>query len=188
MTLQPGGAPLTIVSGIREFAASTPARTAVIDGPRTLAFAALDERSSRLAQHFLSTGLTRGSRVGVLLGNRLEYPEIAAGVAKAGLVMVPLNPRLTATEAGYILTHSECRALVLDDAMADIVREVAGTRGLHCLSIDGSTLGPEYESALAAAAPSDPHLESGEQDVFCIAYTSGTTGRPKGVQDRKSVV
>ena len=57
----------------------------------------------------------------VLLGNRLEYPEVAAGIAKAGLVMVPLNPRLTPTEAGYILDHSGASALVLDDALAAVV-------------------------------------------------------------------
>jgi long-chain acyl-CoA synthetase len=56
---------------------------------------------------------------GVLLGNRMEYPEVACGIAKAGLVMVPLNPRLTAAEVGFIMGHSGCRALVLDIALAD---------------------------------------------------------------------
>ena len=179
MALQPGGAPMSIVGGLREFARATPAATAVIDGDRTLTYAALDERASRLAGHLLSSGFQRGDRVAVLLGNRLEYPEVAAGIAKAGLVMVPLNPRLTPHEAGYILEHSGARALVLDEALATVVADSAGT--LQTLSIGGD---PSYDDALAAASATDPLHEGvavAEQDPFCIAYTSGTTGRPKGV-------
>ncbi|WP_127480137.1 class I adenylate-forming enzyme family protein [Nocardioides pantholopis] len=181
MAINPGGAPLSIVAGVREFAAATPSGTAVIDGDRTLSFADLDERASRLAQHLLGTGLARGDRVAVLLGNRLEYPEVAAGIAKAGLVMVPLNPRLTPPEARYILEHSDARAVVLDDLLAPVVDDTVRDRSLPCLVLDGTTLGPAYEEALAAAPADDPLTEVAEQDPFCITYTSGTTGRPKGV-------
>jgi long-chain acyl-CoA synthetase len=116
--------------------------------------------------------------VAVLLGNRLEYPEIAAGLAKAGLPLVPLNPRLTAAEVKYVVGHSGARALVLDDALA---ASAADVQVGHVLSIGGTTLGPAYEEALAAAAARDPRVEVDERDPFCIAYTSGTTGRPKGV-------
>ncbi|GAA1766026.1 acyl-CoA synthetase [Nocardioides hankookensis] len=167
-----GGAPLNIASGIREFARATPRATAVIDGDRTLTFADLDERASRLGNHLLASGLAPGERVAVLLGNRLEYPEVAAGIAKAGLVMVPLNPRLTPAESAYILEHSGARAIVLDGALA----AVAGDHGLLATTIDG-----DYEAALEKADPRDPDVPVDELDPFCIAYTSGTTGRPKGV-------
>src|SRR4051794_36131191 len=114
MAINSGGAPLSMVSGIREFAIASPSATAVIDGERRLTYRELHDRSSRLAQHLLASGLGRGERVAVLLGNRLEFPEIAAGIGKAGLVMVPLNPRLTPLEAAYILEHSSARAIVLD--------------------------------------------------------------------------
>ncbi|WP_309504652.1 MULTISPECIES: class I adenylate-forming enzyme family protein [Nocardioides] len=175
-----GGAPLNIAGGIREFAVATPRATAVIDGDRTLTFGALGERSSRLGARLLERGLRTGERVGVLLGNRLEYPEIAAGIAKAGLVMVPLNPRLTPAESRYILEHSGARALVLDDALAAVAGDVDDLR-LVVLSIGGSQLGPEYEAELARTTSRDPGVHVAEQDPFCIAYTSGTTGRPKGV-------
>ena len=181
MTLTPGGAPLSIAGGVREFAEATPDRVAVIDGDRTLTFAAVDERASRLANHLTSTGLAAGDRVAVLLGNRLEYPEVAAGIAKAGLVMVPLNPRLTPAEARYILEHSKSRAVVLDEALSSIVADSVAALGLSTLVIDGSTLGPAYEEALAAASDVDPFVQLSEQDPFCITYTSGTTGKPKGV-------
>jgi len=177
----PGGAPMSIAGGVREFARATPRAVAVIDGDRTLTFAALDERASRLAQWLLGTGLATGDRVAVLLGNRLEYPEVAAGIAKAGLVMVPLNPRLTPSEARFVLEHSGARALVLDDALAGVVGDLVVEMALPTLGIGGTQLGPAYETALEASSPTDPRVVVGEQDPFCIAYTSGTTGRPKGV-------
>src|SRR6478752_1367574 len=180
MGIASGGAPMNIAGGIREFAQATPGATAVIDGDRTLTFGALDERASRLANHLLTQGLSTGDRVAVLLGNRMEYPEVAAGIAKAGLVMVPLNPRLTPAESRYILEHSGARALVLDDGLAAVAGDLDDL-GLVVLSIGGTQLGPDYEAELARATSRDPGVAVAEQDPFCIAYTSGTTGRPKGV-------
>ncbi|MFD1825483.1 MULTISPECIES: class I adenylate-forming enzyme family protein [Mumia] len=181
MAIQSGGAPLSIAHGIREFAHATPAATAVIDRDRRQTYAELHERSSRLAQHLLSSGHAIGDKVAVLLGNRLEFPEIAAGLAKAGLVMVPLNPRLTAAEATYIVEHSDVRTVVLDGALSPIVEPVATSRDLSVLTLDAGPLGTSYEDALAAADPSDPEIRVDERDPFCITYTSGTTGKPKGV-------
>ncbi|MGY1694705.1 MULTISPECIES: class I adenylate-forming enzyme family protein [unclassified Geodermatophilus] len=182
MALRRGGAALTIANGVREFAVVSPSVTAVRDGDRELTYAALGERSSRLACALLDGGLHPGDPVAVLLGNRLEYPEVAAGLAKAGLVAVPLNPRLTPPEAAYVLEHSRARGLVLDDALAEVVAEsVTSLDPRTVLSMDGTTVGTDYEQALAAARPVDPRVEVDELDPFAIAYTSGTTGRPKGV-------
>ena len=181
MPVQRGGAPISIAGGVREFARATPSATAVIDGDRVLSYAALDERSNRLAAALLARGLMPGQAVAVLLGNRLEYPELAAGLAKAGLVMVPLNPRLTPSEARYILEHSGARAIVLDDALAGVVGDAVEELRLVVLSIDGTQTGQAYEDALAGARAVDPAIVVDELDPFCITYTSGTTGRPKGV-------
>ncbi len=177
-----GGAPLSIAAGVREFATASPQATAIVDGDRRQSFAALDERSNRLAQVLLSRGMTPGQPVAVLLGNRLEYCEIAAGLAKAGLPMVPLNPRMPAPEIDYVLGHSGARALVLDDALAGAAGDAATAADLGCvLSLDGTSIGEAYEGCLEAADARDPRVHTAETDPFCIAYTSGTTGRPKGV-------
>lgn len=181
MPLVPGGAQLSIASGVREFVRASPRLTAVIDGARSLTYAELGDRASRLATALLTRGLTPGDRVAVLVGNRLEYPELACGIAMAGLVMVPLNPRLTGPEARFIIEHSGSRALVLDDALASIGSEAADECGLIVASIDGSELGPDYEQTLADSSPIDPLIAVDERGPFGIAYTSGTTGRPKGV-------
>ena len=157
MALAAGGAPLSIAAGVREFARATPAATAVIDGDRRQSYAELDERSSRLAQALLAGGLGPGDPVAVLLGNRLEYCEIAAGLAKAGLPLVPLNPRMTGPEVDYIVGHSGARALVLDEALSGAAASSAGALD-RVLSIGGESLGPAYEAALADAPARDPHL------------------------------
>jgi long-chain acyl-CoA synthetase len=160
-------AQLNIANGIREFAVATPNATAVVDGDRTLTYAALNDRANRVANWLLAHGLKPGDRVAVLLGNRLEYPEIACGLAKAGMVLVPVNPRLTEREVSYILEHSSAAALIADG-------DVSGTAVVL-------RIGAEYERALDGAAPADPRVETAETDPFCIAYTSGTTGNPRGV-------
>src|SRR5690606_28790182 len=125
MPLAPEGAPLNIANGVREFAQVSPEVTAVVDGDRTLTYAELGERAARLANVLLDQGLEAGSHVAICLGNRLEFPEIACGIAMAGMVMVPLNPRYTEREARFVVEHSDARAVVVDRALVDVVTPVA---------------------------------------------------------------
>lgn len=172
MALLPGGAPLTMAGGVREFAASTPDTTAVVDGDRTLTYRALDARAGRLAQALLAGGLRPGDRVAVRLGNRLEYPEIIAAAAMAGLVLVPIGTRLTDAETTYILEHSGARAHISDTeppVPVEVVLQIGGT---------GTA---SYDKALESARAADPMVPVDENAPCCLYYTSGTTGRPKGV-------
>ncbi|WP_027343196.1 class I adenylate-forming enzyme family protein [Hamadaea tsunoensis] len=162
---------LSIAGGVREFARATPQAVAVVDGDRRLTYAELGDRSSRFAQALLARGHRPGDAVAVLLGNRLEYPEIAAGLAKAGLVMVPLNPRLTAAEIAFIVEHAGCRSVIADEALAVLAPDV-----------EVLATGDAYEDALRRADAADPAVPVDEYAPFCVAYTSGTTGDPKGVQ------
>lgn len=183
MAILPAGSPLNIANGVREFSRSLRNEVAVVDGPREVTYAELGERSNRVAGALLEAGLTSGDRVSVVLGNRLEYPEVAAGIAKAGMVIVPVNPRLTSDEMDYIVAHSESRAVVSDVALADAIGPVIERhRPALSLSIDGDALGSPYEDHLGRARDVDPMIEVRETDPFMVAYTSGTTGHPKGVQ------
>lgn len=174
-------APLNMANGIREFGRSRPGAAAVRDDERALTFAQLDERSNRLAQTLLAGGLAPGDRVAMLSGNTLEYFEIATALAKAGLPMVPLNPRNTAADNEFILQNSGTRALILDGALADRVDGLTEpmTRVIEFGSAAG--IGRGYEQEIEAGRPVDPRVAVAEGDAFCITYTSGTTGRPKGV-------
>jgi acyl-CoA synthetase (AMP-forming)/AMP-acid ligase II len=175
-----GGASLNIANGVREFARANPTAVAVIDEGRQATYAALDERSSRLATGLLAAGLRPGEPVAVLMGNRLEYFETAAGLAKAGLPMVPISPGSVVPEVAYILAHSGAQGLVIDGRLAGLLPgDHTGLRVMVC--IGGAEAGVPYEDFVESSRPADPGVSVDERDPFCIAYTSGTTGRPKGV-------
>src|ERR1700752_2289640 len=87
-----------------------PNKTAVISEGRQLSWAAGDERANRLGTYLQGTGLGKGDRVAVCARNTIEWPEITYGLAKAGLVLVPVNIRLTPPEIDYIVGDSGARA------------------------------------------------------------------------------
>ena len=158
-----------------------PRKTAVVFDDHELTWAALDERANRLATYLLARGLTTGDRVAVCAHNTLEWPEITFGLAKAGLVLVPVNVRLAPSEAAYLLDDSGCRAAIVHTGAAGTFGDVVA--GLDVVvEIGGSELGPAYGDALEqgrAADPTPPTLRP--DDIQLLLYTSGTTGRPKAV-------
>jgi fatty-acyl-CoA synthase len=162
----------------------TPDRVALKElNGRTSTFAALDRRSTRLANALLGLGLTAGDRVACWLEDSIEYVETYAACAKANLVMVPLNTRMAAPEAVYQLEQSGARGLLYSEGIIDRVLELPDRNGYVALAVveDGVSfpLGTRYEDALRGARdaglPPPP-----PDDPFMICYTSGTTGRPKG--------
>jgi len=158
-----------------------PTKAAVINDGREISWAALDERANRLATYMMAQGLVPGDRVAVCSRNTLEWPEITFGLAKAGLVVVPVNIRLSAPEIEFMAADADFRAAIIHSDQAALAGPPLS--GLDTiLQIGGDDLGVNYEKALSAgrdvhATPSSVSLESNH----FILYTSGTTGRPKGV-------
>ena len=146
-----------------------------------LSWAALDERANRLATYLLGRGLAPGDRVAVLARNTLEWPEIMFGLAKAGLVLVPVNVRLAVDETSYILQDSGCRAALVHADQAGTFGDIL--EGLDVVvEIGGSDLGVDYRSALDQGRAVDPGARDlSPADIQFLLYTSGTTGRPKAV-------
>ncbi|WP_326554371.1 class I adenylate-forming enzyme family protein [Micromonospora sp. NBC_01813] len=173
------GVQLNMAAGIREFGRATPRRVAVVDGDREVTFGALHQRSSQLASATLDRGLAPGERIAVLSNNRYEYFEISAAMAKAGIPTVPLNPKNNVTDNAYILAHSAAQGIIVADDLADRVDGLLD--GLRLvLSFDGG-VGEHYGTFLDGGRAVDPQVPVDELDPFCVTYTSGTTGRPKGV-------
>jgi fatty-acyl-CoA synthase len=166
--------PLTPVAFLERSAAVFPDATAVVDGNRRLTWAELRERSRRLAVALQQAGIERGDRVAFLALNTTELLEAHYGVPAAGAVLVAINTRLLADEVRYILDHSGARILVVDPSLASLAE---GGNVEQVLVV-----GESYEAFLAGAADGEPEdrLET-EDDTITINYTSGTTGRPKGV-------
>jgi fatty-acyl-CoA synthase len=160
-----------------------PDNTAVVHNKRRYSYAELAERSWRLANALRSAGLAKGDRVATLLFNSPAMLEAHFGVPAAGGVLVAVNNRLASAEIGYILQHSGARYLLLDTELEALTEplDLAGITVIRC--DDAGVPGDPYEELLASASPERPEswLEH-EEETISINYTSGTTGRPKGVQ------
>jgi fatty-acyl-CoA synthase len=167
-----------------------PDNVAVVHGGRRYNYRDLAERSWRLANALRSAGLAKGDRVAALLFNSPTMLEAHFGVPAAGGVLVAVNNRLSSGEIGHILRHSGARFLLLDaalEAQASGGSGVAGLSGVTVIRCEDTGVpgvpGDPYEDFLAGASPTRPPswLEH-EEETISINYTSGTTGRPKGVQ------
>lgn len=156
---------------------------AVLDGDRRLSFREVGERSSRLANALLALGGEAGSRVALLMPNRLESVEADFGIAKAGKVRVPLNPRLVEGEREYILSDSGAETLIFESGFEPFVQSVRERLPelRNMVVVGGRAEGARpYEELLAGASSTRPALPHPPEAANFILYTSGTTGRPKG--------
>jgi fatty-acyl-CoA synthase len=167
---------LTPVGFLHRTALAFPERTGVIDGDRRLTWGELAERARRLALALQESGVERGDRVAYLVPNTTELLEAHFAVPWAGAVLVAINTRLGREEIAYILGHAGARLLVVDSSLAHLVEGADVERVVVC----GADA--QYESLLASAGSGEPEARlSSEEDTISINYTSGTTGRPKGV-------
>lgn len=167
--------------GIRENAA----RPAVTTGQGRLSYRELQDQACRLANALAGLGLRRGDRVAVLLENRLEYPVVDVALAYAGLVRVALNVRMAGADFGYILRDCAARALLtqasFDETVAELVTD-GEPRWIRLADGEPAQAGAhDYAELLAAASPDLPPTPASAGELAWIAYTSGTTGKPKGV-------
>ncbi len=163
-----------------------PDRTGARDLDRSMTFAEWNRRACRLANALLGLGLQKGDRVAVLAYNRVEWMEIYAAAAKAGLVAVPVNFRLVGPEIAFIVQDSGAAALIVEDVLLGRVEEVRDDlpvdpgRWIH-LGREPAPAGLRtYEELIAAASDREPDVPVAPSDPWAFMYTSGTTGRPKG--------
>jgi long-chain acyl-CoA synthetase len=173
---------------VRRAARRYPDRVALIGTDTRLTFATLDAEINRFANFLLSRGLTKGDRVATLCGNSWQFVVAMFGIQKAGLIWVPINTGLAPDDVRYILGHSEARFVVADDtlhanpALRRPMDELVG-RGV-LLPIAGNAGDGEmvaYADAIRDQPGEEPEVDIRDRDVAQIMYTSGTTGRPKGV-------
>ncbi|MBK6288248.1 MAG: AMP-binding protein [Gammaproteobacteria bacterium] len=170
--------------GVARMAARFPERAAVIcDGHPTLSFRELDRRANQMARVLAAHGLGKGDHVALLCCNRPEFAEVATAALQCGVVLSPVNWHLSPDDVAYVLDNCGARAFIAEGRFADAARHAARqcARSLAlCLSV-GEPIEGFGDYAAVLAGESGAALETPELGGLMF-YTSGTTGRPKGVR------
>ena len=163
-------------------AAARPERPALVSPYGTRTYAELDANANRLANALLAAGLRAGDAVALVCRNRPEFAEVYSACLRSGLRVTPVNWHLTAEEMSYIVADCDALAVIADSTFAEAVAEALSDNPVPKvrLAIGGEISGfADYAQALAeqpATPPAAPTLGR------TMLYTSGTTGRPKGVE------
>ena len=168
----------------RELARRHGERPAIIDDSGTWSFRELQARIARFGNALLGLGLAKGDRVALLMPDIREYLEADYATMSAGLVRLPIDPRLTRAETARLLRHVEAAALVghasFADKLAGLACEVESLR--HVISVGGGE-GLDYESLLANAR-AEPLPDGDGDDLASLNFSGGTTGAPKAAMLR----
>ena len=170
-----------------ERARLTPDNLALVmaGGGKRLTYAQLDERAVRCAAFLQKLGLKKGDRIGILAYNRQEFLEAFFAVGKCGAILVPLNTRATAHELGHIVRDSGMQAILYDGELSATVvklREMVSIEHWIALDVAIQPRDLNYPAETASLDPSNfVRVPCDLEDIYSLLYTSGTTGKPKGV-------
>ena len=165
----------------------TPDREALYDVTSDVryTYAQLNQRANRAANFLVDKyGIQKGDRVSILAHNSIVYVDLLFGLGKIGGIFAPLNWRLTARELSYIVNDCRPKVLIVGPEFVSVFEQMRGDIQIeHIVSLEGAELSgaKAYEDLLMASSvlePSRPIID--DEDAYCVLYTSGTTGRPKG--------
>lgn len=152
------------------------------DSGETVTYQQLNERSNQVAQKFRALGLKKGDHVSVLLENNRQFFEIIWGAQRSGLIYTAISTHLKRDEIAYILNNSDARVLITSDALADTaslaLKEASKVEQAYLIGGAVRKGFKSYETEFSAMPTSAIADESCGADML---YSSGTTGRPKGV-------
>jgi fatty-acyl-CoA synthase len=158
----------------------TPGKAALVQDGVTTTYAELDRAVTRLAHGLRARGVSRGDSVAFLGLNSVELVIAMFAVARLGAVFVPVNTRLAAAELAYVFEHSQARLLLVEDVLAEGVQQApVADLGIETVVFTRAAGDGLDDLMLADDSVIDEPITLG--DLFMIQYTSGTSGRPKGV-------
>jgi len=170
---------------LRRSAQRFPDKTAIIRDDVRLSYAELDAAANRFANALLGTGRGKGAKVAIVSRNLPEYGIVFFGAARSGLVLVNVSILYAPAELEYVLDKSDSEILVFDAQFAEKIRAIAPRCpkiryfvSIGAADVPGAVPFPAFVGAQPDTAP---NVALDEREPFCMTYTGGTTGRPKGV-------
>lgn len=166
-----------------------PKKLALKDARRQLTFEELNERTNKLANGILKNGIKKGDKIAILSNNSIEFMEIYVAAAKGGFIIVPLNFRLHPDDISFIINNSDAKWLFVESRFREATEKIwqrAKELGFEnvdrVLIADAPAEGWKFfEDIVEMGEISYPLIEIKPEDTWIILYTSGTTGKPKGV-------
>ncbi|MBY4575617.1 hypothetical protein ACN94_18850 [Gordonia paraffinivorans] len=173
----------TIPDIARYWSANRPGKVALTDGNASVSYTELDRRSSQVAQAAIAAGVASGDRVGYVGRNSIVFWEAWLGINKAGATFVPLNWRFAVPEFVSLVDDAGLRLVFTEAELVPTMQEVQQLAAVpFTIVVYGGSAADEvdYENWLAGHDAIDPQLPVSVEDASLLAYTSGTTGLPKG--------
>ncbi|MDY6816398.1 MAG: o-succinylbenzoate--CoA ligase [Pseudomonadota bacterium] len=171
---------------LRYHAWCRPEAEALIYNNDRVTYGELDRRVNLAADMLARKGVTKGSRVCLLMLNSTAFLETFFACAKLGAIAVPLNFRLNSKELEFIINDAEASVIVYHARFLPLLEPIRDKTTLqHAITVDGEGMqgaegDPDYRESLAAADATDRNVLVGQDDPLMMMYTSGTTGKPKG--------
>lgn len=162
-----------------------PNKLCLKDGRRQFSYGETNQRVNRLAHALLNLNLKKGDKVSVLLENCIEIVEVYLACAKTGLVINPINFRLTAKDVGYIAANADSKAFIVDEEFVPVVESIRKEipKIEDFIIVGDQTISDyhNYNNLLDKSPDTEPDCSVKPEDTWVLLYTSGTTGKPKGV-------
>jgi fatty-acyl-CoA synthase len=168
-------------------AKSYPDKMAVKDLEHRLSYKELNERACCLANGLSEMGIEKGDRVAIIAHNRIEWIEVLCAALKSGFVVVPLLFRFVPDEYQYIVEDSACKAFIIGPGFVEgaisIRDRISNDLANNYIYLDDKNApsGILYEDIIRKSPAKEPDVDISGEDLWCINYTSGSTGNPKGV-------
>ncbi len=163
---------------IRRSANKFPNKVGFVEGDKRLTFKEADEMSNQFSNYLLDKGFKKGDTIGTICGNSIEFIIIMYGIAKAGLIWVPVNPGINNEDKKYILNKVKAKLIIGNDTFIQADSSLYENIG-EIISIDGTL--KNFQSLFMDQSKVEPEISIQDNDISQIMFTSGTTGKPKGV-------
>jgi acyl-CoA synthetase (AMP-forming)/AMP-acid ligase II len=171
---------------LRRSAQRFPTKAAIVCDNSVLTYSGLDARANKLAAALLALGMPKGSKIAILSRNVSDYGTAFFGVARTGYVLVNISVLYAPDELTFVLNKADADVLIFDPAFAEKVAAVCNQvprikRYISLGTAPSSVKAVTLDAFIASASSTPPQVDIKETDPFCMTYTGGTTGRPKGV-------